>query len=193
MKFERAVPTRVALMSAASKHQPPARTTSASVGLMGLAGSNQVVNQLYPGLAIHLDIFSDRAVCDNGFVKRGHKTPAVNLWVKGRATAGVQFEDVGLGLSPYPFSHIFQQDELRQHKGLNNRAENSHLPTRRRERIMKRYNRRGSSRSSCPFTIKSPIFFTFPATNSRPSIIAPLGLRLSRPGQRSPPHASTVE
>jgi putative transposase len=29
--------------------------------------------------------------------------------------------------------------EHRQHKGLNNRAENSHLPTRRRERIMKRF------------------------------------------------------
>jgi putative transposase len=27
--------------------------------------------------------------------------------------------------------------EHRQHKGLNNRAENSHLPTRRRKRIMK--------------------------------------------------------
>jgi putative transposase len=29
--------------------------------------------------------------------------------------------------------------EHRQHKGLNNRAENSHLQTRRRERIMKRF------------------------------------------------------
>ncbi len=29
--------------------------------------------------------------------------------------------------------------ERRQHKGLNNRAENSHQPTRRRERIMKRF------------------------------------------------------
>lgn len=29
--------------------------------------------------------------------------------------------------------------EYRQHKGLNNRAENSHQPTRRRERIMKRF------------------------------------------------------
>ena len=29
--------------------------------------------------------------------------------------------------------------EHRQHRGLNNRAENSHLPTRRRERIMKRF------------------------------------------------------
>ena len=31
------------------------------------------------------------------------------------------------------------QLEHRQHKGLNNRAENSHQPTRRRERIMKRF------------------------------------------------------
>jgi putative transposase len=30
--------------------------------------------------------------------------------------------------------------EHRQHKGLNDRAENSHQPTRRRERIMKRFN-----------------------------------------------------
>ena len=29
--------------------------------------------------------------------------------------------------------------EHRQHKGLNNRAENAHLPTRRRERIMTRF------------------------------------------------------
>jgi putative transposase len=29
--------------------------------------------------------------------------------------------------------------EHRQHRGLNNRAENSHQPTRRRERIMKRF------------------------------------------------------
>ena len=29
--------------------------------------------------------------------------------------------------------------EHRQHKGLNNRAGNSHQPTRRRERIMKRF------------------------------------------------------
>jgi putative transposase len=29
--------------------------------------------------------------------------------------------------------------EHRQHKGINNRAENSHQPTRRRERIMKRF------------------------------------------------------
>jgi putative transposase len=33
--------------------------------------------------------------------------------------------------------------EHRQHKGLNNRTENSHQPTRRRERIMKRFKSAG--------------------------------------------------
>jgi 2-polyprenyl-6-methoxyphenol hydroxylase-like FAD-dependent oxidoreductase len=44
-------------------------------------------------------------------VKRGHKTPAVNLWVKGRNVARVPFEDVGVGVTPFPFLHIFPQDE----------------------------------------------------------------------------------
>jgi putative transposase len=35
--------------------------------------------------------------------------------------------------------------EHRQHKGLNNRAENSHQPTRRRERIMKRFKSAGEA------------------------------------------------
>src|ERR1700721_3148910 len=44
-------------------------------------------------------------------VKRGHITPALNLWVKGEKAARVPFENVGLGLTPYPFLHIFPQDE----------------------------------------------------------------------------------
>jgi putative transposase len=35
--------------------------------------------------------------------------------------------------------------EHRQHRGLNNRAENSHLPTRRRERGMKRFKSAGQT------------------------------------------------
>jgi putative transposase len=35
--------------------------------------------------------------------------------------------------------------EHRQHKGLNNRAQNSHQPTRRRERIMKRFKSAGQA------------------------------------------------
>ena len=44
-------------------------------------------------------------------LSRGHRTPAVNLWVKGEKAARVPFQDVGVGLTPYPFLHIFPQDE----------------------------------------------------------------------------------
>jgi 2-polyprenyl-6-methoxyphenol hydroxylase-like FAD-dependent oxidoreductase len=44
-------------------------------------------------------------------LKRGHKTPAVNLWVQGRRETRVSFEDVGSDLTPYPFLLIFPQDE----------------------------------------------------------------------------------
>jgi putative transposase len=40
--------------------------------------------------------------------------------------------------------------EHRQHKGLNNRAENSHQPTRRRERQMKRFKSAGQAQRSSP-------------------------------------------
>ncbi len=52
--------------------------------------------------------------------------------------------------------------EHRSHKGLNNRAENSHQPVRRRERIMKRFK---SSRQLQRFvSINDPIanLFHFP-------------------------------
>lgn len=44
-------------------------------------------------------------------VSRGHKVPAVNLWVKGERAAHVTFETVGSDLTPYPFLNIFPQDE----------------------------------------------------------------------------------
>src|SRR6266404_3277369 len=47
-------------------------------------------------------------------VARGHRVPAVNLWVKGEAAARVPFESVGSGLTPYPFLHIFPQDQHEQ-------------------------------------------------------------------------------
>lgn len=50
--------------------------------------------------------------------------------------------DLGLGI------------EHRQHKGLNNRAENLHQPTRRRERQMKRFK---SARQVQRFSIHDPI------------------------------------
>jgi len=44
-------------------------------------------------------------------VTRGHKTPAVNLWVRGKRAARVPFEGVGVDLTPYPYLLIFPQDE----------------------------------------------------------------------------------
>jgi 2-polyprenyl-6-methoxyphenol hydroxylase-like FAD-dependent oxidoreductase len=41
----------------------------------------------------------------------GHKVPAINLWVKGTPKARLPFGSVGEGLTPYPFLHIFPQDQ----------------------------------------------------------------------------------
>src|SRR4051812_47784460 len=50
---------------------------------------------------------------------------------------------------------IMPSVEHRQHKGLNNRAENSHQPTRRRERQMKRFKSAGTPSVSSPATTRS--------------------------------------
>src|ERR1043166_2800948 len=44
-------------------------------------------------------------------VARGHKVPAVNLWVKGEPEARLSFETIGSDLTPYSFLQIFPQDE----------------------------------------------------------------------------------
>jgi 2-polyprenyl-6-methoxyphenol hydroxylase-like FAD-dependent oxidoreductase len=44
-------------------------------------------------------------------VAQGHHVPAVNLWVAGERQARVAFERVAVDLTPYPFMHIFPQDE----------------------------------------------------------------------------------
>ncbi|MGH7023464.1 MAG: FAD-dependent monooxygenase [Caulobacteraceae bacterium] len=44
-------------------------------------------------------------------VARGHKVPAVNLWVKGARKARLPFETIGADLTPYSFLEIFPQDE----------------------------------------------------------------------------------
>jgi len=44
-------------------------------------------------------------------------------------------------LASYPpaLKRVLSTAEHRRHKGLNNRAENSHLPTRKRERVLQRF------------------------------------------------------
>ena len=57
------------------------------------------------------------------------------------------------------------------HKGLNNRAENSHQPVRRRERIMKRFKSKRHCNASSRSMIRLPTSSTSRATTSPPTII----------------------
>jgi 2-polyprenyl-6-methoxyphenol hydroxylase-like FAD-dependent oxidoreductase len=64
-------------------------------------------------LAVHartLELYRQLDLAD-AVVNNGHKVPAVNLWVKGEPRTRVLFETVGEDLTPYPFMHIFPQDE----------------------------------------------------------------------------------
>ncbi|MFK0090457.1 FAD-dependent monooxygenase [Pseudomonas sp. NPDC090755] len=47
-------------------------------------------------------------------IERGHQVPAANLWVKGEAAARLPFSAIGADLTPYPFLHIYPQDEHEQ-------------------------------------------------------------------------------
>ncbi len=44
-------------------------------------------------------------------VAKGHRVPATNLWVRGERKARISLNAMGKGLTPYPFLHIFPQDE----------------------------------------------------------------------------------
>src|SRR5262244_4202387 len=64
-------------------------------------------------LAVHartLELYRQLDLADL-VVARGHKVPAVRLWVKGEPRARVSFEEVGSNLTPYAFLQIFSQDE----------------------------------------------------------------------------------
>jgi len=57
-----------------------------------------------------LELYRQLELAD-AVVAKGHRVPAVNLWVKGERKAHVSLTDMGTGLTPYPFLHIFPQDE----------------------------------------------------------------------------------
>ena len=64
-------------------------------------------------LAVHartLELYQQLDLADI-VVCRGHKVPAVNLWVKGERAARLPFETVGQDLTAYPFLQIYPQDE----------------------------------------------------------------------------------
>jgi len=59
--------------------------------------------------------------------------------------------------------------EHRQHRGLNNRAENSHQPTRRRERIMKRFKSAGHAQRFLSVHDQVANLFSRPANITAPA------------------------
>src|SRR6266576_599176 len=64
-------------------------------------------------LAVHartLELYRQLDLADL-VVARGHKVPAVRLWVKGEPRARVSFAEIGSDLTPYAFLQIFPQDE----------------------------------------------------------------------------------
>ena len=89
-----------------------------------------------------------RAVDQNGMVldilvtKRRNKEAAKRFFLK--LLKGLKYEPrviITDKLRSYraALREVLPHVEHRQHKGLNNRAENSHRPTRRRERVMQRF------------------------------------------------------
>jgi putative transposase len=95
-----------------------------------------------------------RAVDQDGFVldvlvqrwrdKRAAKRLLRKLLKKQRRPPRVMITDK---LASYPAAkrEVMPEVEHRRHKGINNRAENSHQPTRRRERQMKRFKSPGQA------------------------------------------------
>src|SRR5215467_10938657 len=64
-------------------------------------------------LAVHartLELYRQLGLADI-VVARGHKVPAVRLWLSGEPKARVSFEEVGAELTRYAFLQIFPQDE----------------------------------------------------------------------------------
>ncbi|MEN5198721.1 FAD-dependent oxidoreductase [Pseudomonas wadenswilerensis] len=47
-------------------------------------------------------------------IGQGHQVPAANLWVKGKTAARLPFSAIGAGFTPYPFLHIYPQDQHEQ-------------------------------------------------------------------------------
>src|SRR5437868_3836854 len=64
-------------------------------------------------LAVHartLELYRQLDLTD-AVIEKGHQVPGVALWVQGQPAAHISFTDIGAGVTPYPFLHIFPQDE----------------------------------------------------------------------------------
>jgi 2-polyprenyl-6-methoxyphenol hydroxylase-like FAD-dependent oxidoreductase len=57
-----------------------------------------------------LELYRQIGLAD-AVIERGQRVLAANLWVAGSKAARAIFGEMGAGLSPYPYAHIFPQDE----------------------------------------------------------------------------------
>src|SRR4051812_38711249 len=57
-----------------------------------------------------LELYQQVGLAD-AVIERGRRIGGINLWVAGRRVAHAAFDDLGVGLSPYPYPEIFPQDE----------------------------------------------------------------------------------
>jgi len=57
-----------------------------------------------------LELYRQLGLTD-AVIARGHKVPAVNLWVKAEQRAHLDFSQVGADLTPYSFLQIFPQEQ----------------------------------------------------------------------------------
>ena len=91
-------------------------------------------------------------------------------------------------LASYPAAKkdLLPAVEHRRHKGLNNRAENSHQPTRRRERQMKRFKSARQRSDSWQRTSRSTTSSISVAITSPPTSTEPAAPEPSTSGPRSP-------
>jgi 2-polyprenyl-6-methoxyphenol hydroxylase-like FAD-dependent oxidoreductase len=81
-----------------------------AVRVVDKAGDAGTTSRALAVQARTLELYRQLDLAD-AVVAQGHKVPAVNLWVAGERQAHVAFETVGGDLTPYPFLHIFPQDE----------------------------------------------------------------------------------
>jgi 2-polyprenyl-6-methoxyphenol hydroxylase-like FAD-dependent oxidoreductase len=56
-----------------------------------------------------LELYRQLGLAD-AVVRAGTPNPAINLWVRGKRRAHIDFGDAGAGLTPYPFILVFPQD-----------------------------------------------------------------------------------
>src|SRR5580692_9390338 len=64
-------------------------------------------------LAVHartLELYKQLDLAE-AVTERGYKVPAARLWLGGHEAACISFEHIVSDLTPYPFLHMFPQDE----------------------------------------------------------------------------------